>query len=79
MGVQDVALLPSRASFSTTHFLESVVEVKASGPPHVLELWLGLSKVMLPVTCGRGEGLRTTSCLRTVVGVKQGHAPCNLW
>ena len=38
-----------------------MVEVKASGPPHVLELWLGLSKVMLPVTCGRCEGLRTTS------------------
>ena len=53
--------------------------MKVSGPPHVLELWLGLSKVMLPVTCGRCEGLRTTSCLRTVVGVKQGHAPCNLW
>ena len=48
-----------------------MVDVKASGPPHVLELWLGLSKVMLPVTCGRGEGLRTTSCLRTVVGLSK--------
>ena len=24
--------------------------------------------------CGRGEGLGTTTCLITVVGVKQGHA-----
>ena len=28
--------------------------------------------------CGRGEGLRTTACLRTVVGGKQGHAPCEI-
>ena len=28
-----------------------MVEVKASGPPHVLKLWLGVSKGMLPVKC----------------------------
>ena len=33
----------------TSHFLKIVVEVKASGPPHVLDLWLGASKGMLPV------------------------------
>ena len=33
----------------TPHFLNIVVEVKASGPPHVLELSLGVSKGMLPV------------------------------
>ena len=27
---------------------------------------------------GRGEGLGTTKCLRTVVGGKQGHAPCRI-
>ena len=26
--------------------------------------------------CGRGESLWTTTCLRTVFGGKQGHAPC---
>ena len=26
--------------------------------------------------CGRGECLGTTSCLRTMVGGKQGHVPC---
>ena len=31
------------------HFLKIVVEVKASGPPHVLKLWLGVIKGMLPV------------------------------
>ena len=32
---------PSMASgYSIPHFLEIVVEVKASGPPHVLRLWL---------------------------------------
>ena len=48
MGFQDVTFLPSRANFSP-HFLKIVVEVKASGPPHVLALWLGVSKGMLPV------------------------------
>ena len=26
--------------------------------------------------CGRGESFVTTTCTKTVVGVKQGHAPC---
>ena len=34
IGFQDVAFLPSRASFPP-HLLKIVVEVKASGPPHV--------------------------------------------
>ena len=38
-----VAFLSSRASFSP-HFLKIVVEVKAFGPPHVLTLWLAVSK-----------------------------------
>ena len=45
MGFQDIAFLPSRASFP--HFLNIVVEVKASG--HVFKLCLGVSKGMLPV------------------------------
>ena len=28
--------------------------------------------------CGRGECLGTTKCARTVVGGKQGHAPCKI-
>ena len=28
--------------------------------------------------CGRGEGLRTTTCLRSVDGGKQWPAPCNI-
>ena len=28
--------------------------------------------------CGRGDDLRTTTCFRTVVGCKQGHAPCEI-
>ena len=39
MGLRDVAFLPSCARFSTTS-LEIVVEVKASGTPHVLRLCL---------------------------------------
>ena len=31
------------------------MEVKASGPPHVLEMWLGVSKGMLPVKCVRSN------------------------
>ena len=50
MGSQDVALLPSRASFSTT-FLTN---------------------------CGRCEGLGINTCLKTVVGGQQGHAPCKI-
>ena len=48
MGFQDVEFLPFRASFPP-HFIKIVVEVKASGPSHVLKLWLGVSKGMLPV------------------------------
>ena len=29
-------------------------------------------------TCGRGECLGSTTCLRTVVGGWQGHAPCKI-
>ena len=39
MGFQDVAFLLSRASFAP-HFFNNVVEMKASGPPHVLILWV---------------------------------------
>ena len=28
--------------------------------------------------CGRGESLRITTCLRTVVEGKQGHVPCKI-
>ena len=38
----DVAFLPSLTSFCTT-FLNIVVEVKASGLPYVMKLWLGVS------------------------------------
>ena len=54
MGFQDVAFLPSRSSLLTTFLkncgigeclrtttcLITVVEMNASGPPHVLRLWL---------------------------------------
>ena len=29
--------------------------------------------------CCRGEGLRTTTSLKTVDGGKQGHAPCKIF
>ena len=45
---QDIALLPPELVFPP-HFLEIVVGEKASGPPHVLKLWLGVGKGMLPV------------------------------
>ena len=41
MSFRDDVFLPSRASFFTPHFLKMMVEVKASGPPHVIKLWLG--------------------------------------
>ena len=47
MGLQDVALLPPKLVI-TPHFLNIMVEVKASGPQHVLKLWLGVGKGMLP-------------------------------
>ena len=28
--------------------------------------------------CGRGESLVTTTCHKTVVGGRQGHAPCRI-
>ena len=34
--------------------------------------------VTLLNNCGRGEGLRTATWLMTVVGGKQGHAPCKM-
>ena len=33
----------------TPHFLNIVVEVKSTEQPHVLKLWLGLNKDMIPV------------------------------
>ena len=49
MAFQDVAFLPSRTCFCTTFLKKCGNEVNASGPPHVLELWLGVSEGMLPV------------------------------
>ena len=46
MSFQLVAFLPSWASFPT---IKIVVEVKASGPAHVLKVWLGVNKGMLTV------------------------------
>ena len=48
MDFQDIALLPSRACFSP-HYLKIAVEMKASGPPHVLKMWLVVSKGILSV------------------------------
>ena len=48
MGFLDVAFLPSRASFPP-HLLNIAVDVKALAQLHVLELWLMVSKGMLPV------------------------------
>ena len=48
MRFQDVAFLPTEIVF-TSHFLNVEVVAKTSGPPHVLGLWLGVSKGMLPV------------------------------
>ena len=83
MGSQDVEFQPSRATFSTT-CQKIVVEVKASGPPHVIRLWLGLSEGMLPAKYpGSNKApslcqLNFTSCHKTVVGGKRGHAPCKI-
>ena len=42
-----------------------------------------LSRVSFCITflsnCGRGEGLETATCLKTVVGDKQEHAPCSIF
>ena len=40
MGCQDVAFCPPELVFPP-HFLIIVIEVKVSGPLHVLRLWLG--------------------------------------
>ena len=50
MSFQDVAFLPSKASFSSTFLRNN----------------------------GRGEGFCITRCAKTVVGGKQGHAPCRI-
>ena len=59
MGFQDVALLPPELvlhhmcncgnSTTTPHSLKIVADMKPSGPAHVLRVWLGVSKGMLPV------------------------------
>ena len=48
VGSQHVAFLSSLASISP-HYFGIVVLVKASIPQHVFNLWLGVSKSMLPV------------------------------
>ena len=47
-GCSGCSVLPPELVFPPC-FIKIVVEVKTSGPPHVLRLWLGVSKVMLPV------------------------------
>ena len=58
MGFHDVAFLPAEPVFPP-HFLHIVVEVKDSGPSHVLKLCSKVSKGMLwlvvsKVCCGWG-------------------------
>ena len=48
MGFEDLVFPTSLASF-TLHFSNIVLGVRASGSPHVLSVWLGVSKVMIPV------------------------------
>ena len=48
MSFQDVAFLSSRAGFPTT-FKKIAVEVNILTQPHILQLWLGVSKGILPV------------------------------
>ena len=40
MDLHDVAFMPTLVSFAP-HFSKNVVEVKASGPPHVIKQSLG--------------------------------------
>ena len=49
MMLQDIAFLPFLASntFKILYCLNSLVELKASGPLHVLKLWTGVIKVIL--------------------------------
>ena len=54
MGFLDVAYLASRGG-------SGVVEVKASGPPHVLKVWLEASNGMLPVEYFRSN--KTSFCI----------------
>ena len=54
MGLQDVVFLSSCDSLPP-HKKKIVVEVKASGTPHVLKLLLGVSKDMLPVNYFRSN------------------------
>ena len=61
MVIHDVASLPSQGSFDTI-FLKLCDEVKATKPPHVLELWLMVSKGMLPVKYLRSN----KTCLMSV-------------
>ena len=45
---------------------------------YVFKLWLGVSKGMLPVKHLLPDiSVLQGACLQTVVGSKQGHAPCN--
>ena len=43
MDFKDLAVLPSELVIQP-HFLKIAVEVKASGPPHVLKLWMGQAR-----------------------------------
>ena len=59
MVLQDVAFLPSVASFPT-HFLKVVVEVNALGPPHVLKVCLWVDKAMFTVRYFRSNNYFTS-------------------
>ena len=63
------------------HFLKFVVEVKASGLPHVLQLWLGLSQCMLPVRylCSKKASFCVSEIsLRSLGSRKYGANPATL-
>ena len=55
MVFQDGAFLPREIVY-IPHFIEIVVEVIASGLPHLLKQWFGRIKGMLPVKCFRSNG-----------------------
>ena len=42
-----------------------------------LSSWVSFPAIFL-TNSGKGEGLRTTTYLKTVVGGRQGHAPCKI-
>ena len=48
MSLQDVVFQPPELVFPP-HSLKIVVEVKVSGPPHVVKLWVGIGNGMLSV------------------------------